>query len=517
MVSRGAARYGTMAAWAACALLPFGAAAPSFAQPAAAQLPAGPPAQRISLADALVSALQRNRDILVATTTVEANKGNVEAASAVFDPRVNAGIEAGEDRLTLQRQNNASLVLQQLARNGIVYSGSLTGAGQEQLVPDALPGARAATALKVVFPLMRGRGEEVVTANERIQKQSLQSSHYALRETASQQIFSTTQAYWRLRAAEETLAVLREAEARAQRQVGDTERLIRGGEQPAANINLAQATLNSRRASRYEGERSMTEARLQLAELIGIDTPHAWPGGSAADPFPSEQGQPIGPALLEQLVIAAHRQRFSVKSAEANLEALRIAMLAAADNFKPQLNASVQAGFGGASRHRWPTEPLLRGEVGQRQVTAGLTYQWEVGGREAHGRYVTASANRDQQEVLIQGLRRSIAAGVEAAVAAYNNSLAQLAQSRQTVELFRRALEGERAKLRLNSATLLDVVNVENSLQQALTSHINSMASHAVAIAALRFQVGELVRDDEQVQLLPIGQLLRWTPPEAAR
>ena len=78
-----------------------------------------------------------------------------------------------------------------------------------------------------------------------------------------------------------------------------------------------------------------------------------------------------------------------------------------------------------------------------------------------------------------------------------------------------RAVEGERSKLRLNSATLLDVVNLENLLQQARVTHVNTLAAHAVAIAALRFQAGQLLAGEGDTQLLTLDRLLAWRPPAA--
>lgn len=475
-----------------------------------------PVAAAIGLAEALALALRRNPEILVDETVVAANQGLLQSAGGAFDPIVSADAEFGDDRAGDLRQNSASIGVQQQLRNGVIVGGSVTGAAREPLLPGATPAAQAGTALTLLFPLLRGRGTEVVTANENIQRLALQSSRHALRETAAQQVFGAAQAYWRLRAAGETLAILVEAEARAERQVRDTQRLIDAGEQPAANIHLALATLNSRLAARLDGERALTEARLQLAQLMGLEPGAARGFETAADPFPRESGGPIGPQGLQQLLEAGLRQRYNLRAAEATLEARRLAVVASGDQLKPVLDGSVRLGFGGDAPANSAIEPLLRGRAGQRQVLAGLTWQWDVANNVAKGRYLSAAASHDQQVVVTQALRQSVALGIESAVAAYNSSLAQLAQSRQTVELFGRAVEGERVKLRLGSATLLDVVNLENSLQQARTAHVNTMAAHATAIAALRFQVGELIRGEGETQLIPMDQLLAWQAPPAA-
>jgi outer membrane protein TolC len=98
--------------------------------------------------------------------------------------------------------------------------------------------------------------------------------------------------------------------------------------------------------------------------------------------------------------------------------------------------------------------------------------------------------------------------GVENAVAGYNRSVQQLVESQSTVDLFTKIVENEKTKLKIGSTTLLDVVNVETQRQDALLNHINQRAAFASAIAALRFQTGELISDAREPQALPIEKLL---------
>lgn len=498
---------------AACLAASALAQAPQW-QPAPAQevrpLPAG-----LRLAEALALVLRRNPEILVGETIVTASEGGLQTASGAFDPLVNGGATLGEDRLTDRRSNSVSLGVQQLLRNGVLVDGTVGGTGVDPLPGGVPPQSQAAAALTLTFPFLRGAGTDVTTANETIQRLALEGSRHSLQETAAQSLFDAAQAYWRLRAAGETLAILREAEERAQRQVRDTQRLIDAGEQPAANINLALATFHARRATRVDAERALSDARLQLGQVLGLDPadlPATW---TAADPFPAEGGSPIDAATLQQLVAGGLQQRQNIRAAEASLQARRVAVLAAGDQLKPVLNGGFQVGAGGTSARRTPAQTLLQGRTGHPQAQATLTWQWDVVNNTAKGRYLTAAANYDQQAIVTQALRRSVASGIASAVAAYNASLAQLAESRRTVELYNRAVEGERSKLRLNSATLLDVVNLENLLQQARVTHVNTLAAHAVAIAALRFQAGQLLAGEGDTQLLTLDRLLAWRAPPA--
>jgi outer membrane protein TolC len=358
---------------------------------------------------------------------------------------------------------------------------------------------------------LRGRGEEFAAAAENAAKLSLLKSGYDMRHAASVAIYSTAVAYWNLRAAEEVLDAQRESEARTQRLVGDIQRLINAGERPASDITIINANLTGKRAARLAAEQSLINARLALGEKIGLDYVGLHEAAKASDGLPAYDGKKI---LIEngpELVKKATEKRFDLKSSLTNLDALRIALNAAKDNLQPILGVTLGANYVGRTTGENPLLVLGR-RAGDTQLTAGLTYTWDVVNNKSKGNFLSQSATYDQQTVAIRALQLSIAVGVENAVAGYNRSVQQLAESQLTVDLYTKIVENERTKLKIGSATLLDVVNVESQRQDALLNYITQRAAYATAIAALRYQIGELLSDGPETQVLSVEQLRAYGP-----
>jgi outer membrane protein TolC len=463
----------------------------------------------ISLLRAITASLQKNPDIQISETQIVINQGTLQAAGSPFDPLVNAGTNVTQTQGKV-RTTNSSFGVQQQLRNGIVLGSNL--AGQSQNTFDSPPpGSTATLGVSIGFPLLRGRGEYFAAAAENVARLILERSEYDMRHAASLAIYSTAVAYWNLRAAEEILDAQRDSELRAQRLVGDIQRLIKGGERPAADVNLIHANLTGKRVARLAAEQSLISARLALGEKIGFDYVNFNEASRASDVFPEYEGKT---ALIENgaaLVQKATEKRFDLKASLTNLDALRIAVDSAKDNLQPILGLTIGANYVGNVAAENPIQVFSR-RAGDPQLTAGLTYTWDVVNSKSKGNFLSQSASYDQQAVAIRALQRSIGVGVENAVAGYNRSIQQLAESQYTVDLYTTIVENEKTKLKLGNATLLDLVNVESQRQDAMLNHIGQRAAYASAIAALRFQIGELISDGPKTQVLSMDLLRAYMP-----
>ena len=408
------------------------------------------------------------------------------------------------------RTISSSIGVSQQLRSGMLLGSSLT-ARSENTFASPTPGSEATLDVSIGFPLLRGRGEKFAAAAENAAKLSLRKSEYDMRHAASVAIYSTAVAYWNLLAAQEILEAQRESEARAQRLVGDIQRLIHAGERPAADINLINANLTGKRTARLAAEQSLINARLALGEKIGLDYAALHEAAKASDGFPAVVGKI---ALIEngtELVKKATEKRFDLKSSQTNQDALRIAVNAAKDNLQSILGVTIGANYVGRTTGENPLLVLSR-RAGDAQLTASLNYTWDVVNSKSKGNFLSQSATYDQQTVAIRALQLSIGVGVENAVAGYNRSAQQLAESQLTVDLYTKIVENERTKLKIGSTTLLDVVNVESQRQDALFNHITQRAAYASAIAALRYQIGELISDGPETQVLSVEQLRSYGP-----
>jgi outer membrane protein TolC len=90
-------------------------------------------------------------------------------------------------------------------------------------------------------------------------------------------------------------------------------------------------------------------------------------------------------------------------------------------------------------------------------------------------------------------LSRSIISNVVIDLSALQRGRDQIDKAQLSANDFEKALETEREKLKLGNSTLINVIETEQNLTNALLQVISARQQYAVAVAQLRFDTGTLV------------------------
>lgn len=444
----------------------------------------------LSLLETISLSLKKNPDIQINEARLVSNKGALQAAGGSFDPLINLSTTINETTNKI-RTTNTSLGISQQLRNGMVLGSNITA--QSQNIFDTPPAGSATTlGLSITLPMLRGRGEEFVAAAENAAKLNLKKAEYDMYHAASTVVYSAAVAYWNLRTAEEILDAQRESEIRAEQLIKDIQRLIQADERPASDLNLIKANLAVKRTNRLAAEQNLVSARLALADKIGLEKDYFFYTKKATDFFPNHHKNT---KLIENdvdLIEQALINRFDLKSSLVHLDVLKIYVNSAKDNLKSPLSITLGLNYIGKTSKENPLLALKEGSKDV-QLTANLNYTWDVNNNKSKGNFLSQSAIYDQQSISIRSLETSIVIGVKNAIAIYNKNVKQLAESESTVAIFSKIVENEKTKLKIGTATLLDVVNIENQRQDALLNYINYKSAFAIAISNLRFQTGDLI------------------------
>jgi hypothetical protein len=111
----------------------------------------------------------------------------------------------------------------------------------------------------------------------------------------------------------------------------------------------------------------------------------------------------------------------------------------------------------------------------------------------AEGLVLSQSAALDASQIRRRDLQAAIGANVELAAQTLQRAAVLLQDTRQAVSRYAVALRNERTKRDLGTATLIDVLNIEDRYNNALTGVVLREQAFANAIAQWRFETGLLV------------------------
>lgn len=503
-----------LAALAALAFPPDGcwAAAPGMAE--------APAPLRLTLLDALGRALAGNGAIRLQTQQVVAAQGALQEAAGAFDPTLSASAARSRDRAPLNLANQQYYLAQGYRLNalesesttlkfgldvpfcnGLVFSPQLISSrsfGTTANLQGQLPQNVGTLRFSLLVPLQRSQGGSLA-AVEAAAEMDLRAGQADLCQSVADNLYGVATAYWQWVAAVRNLEIAREAEQGMAGMVADNRKLIEADEVPAASQDLLLADQLEKQNARLAAEQAQVEARLALGKALGLgfrelarlEPAEEFPDLALTVPDPSGSG----PAMLR----LALSRRADLAAAEHRLEAARIRARVAEENLRPQLDLTLGAGYAGLSEsaaNRAMVDALSNQFTGP-NVSVSLSYQMSVNNGAARGRLRQSLAAADVAGINREELEKTIARGVEAALTGLSRSALQWRQSVDVVGIYRRALENERTRHRLGSATILDVLNVNSRLLAARQANVSYHLNYLSNLARLSYETGSLVRDPD--------------------
>ncbi len=479
---------------------------------------------RLSLHDALQFALQQNPNTLLQQQQVTANRGLLLQAQSQFDPV--AGITAARTRESRPLRRDEVTALQLAGISGVeeqitdtttyrlgvdkqLENGWGVGTGFSVAAIDdnnqRLAGIPTQTSGRLSFslivPLLKNAGTETVGAQVAASDAELAASLLDLLHANSLTVFNTTIAYWDSVARRSRLDIALAAEKRAIELVNEMRKLITADQLPAAEIELVIASRAEKTAARVAAEQALLDAQHALARQLGLSRAQLAALPVPEEPLPDYDGQKIQVVEnRERLIHSAIATRADLDADRKREMAGRYRLAAARNNLKPQLDLSLNLSYGGLAEGAAVSafdRAFNTGRVGP-AFTSSVSLQWPFNNSLARGNFLLQSAAYDASTIRLRDREASIASNVAALAAALERSVQQLLEGREAVSRYAVTLKNQLIKRRLGSATLLDVINVEDRLNNALLSAVQLQQNYANAIVQLRFELGYLVhkRDD---------------------
>lgn len=476
--------------------------------------------QKIGLVYVLRESLKQNSNILLQQQQVVASDGAKLQAQGQFDPVFSAEVSSQKEIRPLRQDEIKGLRatgdldvnsqtsdnttwragVEKTLPNGMVLGSNLTvtttddSFSRSALIPEQTAG-RLNFTLRV--PLLRNAGREVVGAAQFAAEAEYVAAQRELVQANAQAVLNSTLAYWNYLASHRRLAIAQASEQRAGVFVNETEKLIKADQVPRAEVELLLASQAEKTISRLQAEQTWIEARRTLARSIGLPAEQSLSLAEPADDFPIYSGQALDASLLpSSLGEQALRQRADLEALRQRELAAQHRVTAASNSLKPQTDVSFSLGYRSLSEGHGPYDLGGLGMLGRSGPVAGVTLnvQLPYGNSSARGGLLAQTAAFDASTLRTRELEASIANNVSVQAEALRRAATQLASGALAVKRYNITLLNEQTKRRLGLSTLIDLLNVQDRLDNALSQQVQLQNAYASAIAQLRFELGALVR-----------------------
>lgn len=482
------------------------------------------PTGQLTLLDALQSTLAAHPALRIQEQEVVTSRAVKQQASGRFDAVLASGFSQSRTNLPLSQfeKDQAALIgitadhqainltdfslgASKLYRSGVVIGPAFQATRTTDNFEN-LPGANLSNlTFQVIVPLLRGRGRDVVAAQERAAGIAVDASLLDLNQTISDLLAETASRYWAAVAARRILEVVQGSEERGRTYVETVETLIQAGRVPQAEINQVQANFSDRTAERIAAEQGVIEARQQLALAMGLTADQIATVGSPSQGFPPDEGNAsltVDRGTIQGLFELALQRRADLLASRKRESEAQTLLVAARNQTRPQVDLSFNTGYTALAEGRGFSQIFqspFRNAQGP-DLFGGITYRFPPSNNVARGQLLQTQAGLRQAELRTLEISRTTMATVGAAAQGVRNTALALGKAREAVTAFQAALDGEREKYRLGVGSLVDILTMEDRLTVAQRTHVNAELAYALALVRLRSVTGTIVEPDKPVQ-----------------
>lgn len=473
------------------------AASPVAAEPQSApmdnaHLPDDTAVLTITLADAVIMALENNRSLAVERLTPEIIQSFEDEARSVFDPVLSAG--GVTQRVVGPRPTTAAEHQVNKVDEGFIALDTYFPTGTALTLEAAAGRADAGRpddgryagrlGMALNQSLLQGFGTDVNLARLRQARLETQISRYELQGFSEALVAGVEHAYWDYALTLRQIEIVRESLNLAEQQLSDTRAMIDVGAMAEAELPAVQAEVALQRQGLIDAKNAVAANRLRLLQLVN-------PPGEVFDgeltlshppAIPSVQLDPVGRSVDEGL-----RRRPEMNQARLEIDRGELEVVRTRNGLLPRLDLFVQLGKSGYADAFGSAFSELDGDHYDAQ--AGIRLAYPLFNREAKARHRRARLSREQAEKALDNLRQLVALDIRIAHLEVDRTREQIGASAATRQWQEEKLRIETEKFRVGRSTNLLVAQAQRDLLVSRIDEVRAVVAYLKALTDLyRFE-----------------------------
>ena len=430
--------------------------------------PEGP--LEITVADAILLALENNRALSVQRLTPAIRATNEEQERARFDPTFEAEISASRERVRQESRTTGLMT-------DTTSSGTGVGAEMSESLPsgtelsvalttdrdwsDSYSGQHATRlGLTVTQALLRGAGLPANLAAVRQARLDTLTSQYELRGFAEFLVAQVETTYWNYALAQRQIEIFQRSLDLAQQQLAETQERIAVGALAETELAAAQAEVALRQEALINARSNLATVRLELLRLLNPPAGDLWARDIVLRNVPAVPDVTLDEVESHTAVALRMRPdlnqaRLSVQRGDLELVKTRNGLLPRMDLFISLGKTGYAGSFGGSLRD-------IDGK--SYDISAGITFELPLGNRDAESRHERAVLTLRQAEEAIENLSQLVQVDVRSGYIEVNRARQQVAATAATLRFQEEKLRAETEKFRVGRSTSLLVAQTQRDL-----------------------------------------------------
>lgn len=485
---------------------------PAASQNAAQAAPAAEDAVKLTLQDAIQTAIRNNLQVGIAQETRNLAKGQLLAAEGAYDWNLTGSVNNEKVQDSSARQaftggpfntydtttylRNLTLGVAkpftwggnlnvQYAPNYGFTKGNVNGGPMVPFTSGPYDGSVSVTYTQ---NLLSGFGRTASSANLIVARNGSKAADYQFQQSVIQLVSNVETEYWNVVYARENLANIQEALKLAQKQLDENKIRVQVGTLAPIEVTQAEAQVAQQEQNIITAEAALANAKDAL--IRAVYPLEGRPAAIEAIDDPVVQPLSLDEASAEKLAVET---RPEMKSAELSLESQKVLAKAAKNHTLPTLNLSV--GYVGNAQNADKLSPVNSDLTGGNYpgYNIGLTFAYPILNHAAKGQLMQANANLRSSELTLRDEELQVRLDVRQAYRNLEASSRAVAAAEKTRIYQEQALDAEQKKFENGMSTNFIVLQQQTNLTNARTAELQAKINYANAVTALEKAMGHLL------------------------
>jgi outer membrane protein TolC len=452
----------------------------------------------VGVTDAILLALENNRGLAVQRLSVAKSSTREAELVASFDPKLTAGLSAGEDLSRFTREETESEAAS-LGVSATLPTGTTVAAefNRGRSDPSVFSGTdNAGYGFNVKQALLRNGS---VAANLAVVRQAaldVRATEYELRGFVESLVAQVEAAYWDYALAKRQIEIYETALALAKKQRADTEVKIQVGVAAELDLEALKAEVASREEALTGAKGAMESSRIRLLRLTSQVSPKSSGGEMMWERRIELREEPTVPAGdLEP--VAAHVK--NAMSARSDLNQARLAVrrgelevVRTRNGLLPRLDAFVNLGRTGYANSFADAIDAL--PDGSETTSVGLNFEWTIGRRAAKAVHRRAELTRNEAELSLGNMRQLVQVDVRTAYISAQTARQQIPATRASQAAKKASMDAEIEKNEAGSSTTFLVAIARNEYVASQIAEVQAIVNYRKALVELYRADGSLLK-----------------------
>lgn len=453
----------------------------------------------LSVEEAAVLALTRNREVQVVQLTPVVAGAFEMIERGVFDPEVFANTEFATEEVQETARSTGDQfgvrgddrfyevgVRQTLPTGTDVEIGATQSRSASSRAPEQ---QSLRVGLTVTQSLLRGFGPAVNLVGVRQAELETRASLYELRGFLEALLADAEIAYWEFVLAGREIAIFERSLQVAREQADQARQRIEVGVLSEVESAALQSEVALREQALIDARSNLEAARLTLLRRINALRPDEPSLTIEPTTIPDIDPTPI--ADLPERIDLALQMRPDLDEARLQFEQDRLETIRTRNGLLPRLDVFIALGKTGYSDTFEGTFHRLDEDTFDAAV--GLSASQSLNNLAARGAHRAAIATRQQAAAAVQNLEQLIVLDVQLAANEVERAREQIAASATTRRLQERTADAERQRFEAGTSTTLLVAQAQRDLLQAEIAEVEAIIAYRIALIRLYLAEGSLL------------------------